>query len=154
MVTESTLVVALFSRVSISLELHFCAAAAALKRRRPVRMVFLECDKRAGFVEFDARGAKVVLRLVPLQWNRVGNRVSVLDRLRLHERDPLLVVEDVQRLPFELDRDPIPVVLAVNLESTEIQALFLSRAVLRVDDFAHALPGAVVDVVCSPASAE
>jgi hypothetical protein len=94
----------------------------------------------------------VVSELVPLHRHRAVDGVSVLDGLGLDQRDSLLVVKDVQRLPFETD--PCAVVLAVDLEPTEVQPLFLPRTVLRFDDLAYALTGVVVDVLSRATASE
>ena len=125
---------------------------ASLERRRSIWVVFLVRDQRAVLVELHARRAEMVPELVPLQRYRDVDRASVLDGLGLDERDSLLVVQDVQRLPLKTDRGAV--VLAVYLEPAEVQPLLLPRAVLRFDDLPHALTGAVVDVVGRPAASE
>ena len=70
---------------------------------------------------------------------------------RLDQRDALLVVHDVQRLALQLDRVAIVLILAIDLEAAQVDALFHTRGRLpggglALGHLAHALPAGVVDV--------
>src|SRR5262245_11263399 len=121
MVVKPRLVVALLSRVPVSLFRHLEPASCRAVRRRPVRVVLLVCDREPVLVAFEHRGVEMVPVLEPYPRHTHARRLLRIDGLRLDHRDPPRIVHHVQRLPLEPHAARIA--LPVDLVAAEVDPL-------------------------------
>src|SRR5262245_49580720 len=67
-------------------------------------------------------------------------------RARLHQRDPPPIVHHVQAFTLELHRGSASVILTIDLESSNIDALSPPSAIRPFRNLSHSLAGSVIHV--------
>src|SRR5262245_36460467 len=154
MIVKSRFLIPLLARVSIAFRAHLGGTAHGLIRLRAVGVIFLVRDQPAVWVQLQTRRAEVVAELVALNRRRYIDWIAAFGSLRFDQRDALLVVHYMQRLALQRHSRTVAVVFAIDLKAADVDAFVVSRAVRRLDHFAHALATGVVNIVSDSSASQ